>query len=50
VKELAKRIFFLGPLGGAIVAAVRDKGTSSSAVCRENRAQESWQWCGPVDE
>jgi hypothetical protein len=49
VKELAKLIFFLGLVGGAIVAAVRAKGTSSSAAaCRENRAQESW--CGPVDE
>ncbi len=49
MKELAKRIFFLGPLGDAIVAALRAKGTSLSvAGCEENRAQESW--CGPVDE
>jgi hypothetical protein len=48
VKELAKRIFFRGPVKGAIVAVVRAKGTSSSAACEENRAQESW--CGPVDE
>ena len=50
VKELAKRIFFWGPVGGAIVAIVRAKGTSSSASYGENRAQESWQWCDPGDE
>ncbi len=49
VKKLAKRIFFWGPVGVAIVWAVRAKGTSSSAACGENRAHESWQWCDPGD-
>jgi hypothetical protein len=41
VKELAKRIFFWGSVGGAIVVAVRAKGTSSSVACGENRAHET---------
>ena len=50
VKKLAKHIFFWGPVGAAIVWAVRAKDTSSSTACGDTRGQESWQWCGPVDE
>jgi len=50
VKELAKRIILWRAVGDAIIAAVRAKGASSSAACGENRAQESWQWCDPIEE
>ncbi len=51
VKELAKLIVVWGSVGGAIVWAVRAKGTSSSAAtCGENRAHESWQGYDPEDE